>query len=784
MKRLLALVLSLLLAFGTVAVLRPVLSSAEAGGEALSLTWTPGSYYDSINTGHATTRRYTVIPCQEGDKITFTMPSTNWRLWVYPADGTGSIKYFEAKNGMEYTVADISGRMPTELRVTACPNPDSVITDEMWNAFDVTISKEEAVITDSTGRVWQKGSYYDSINTGHATTRRYTVIPCNEGDKVTFTMPSTNWRLWVYPADGTGSINYFEAKNGTEYTIADINGRMPTELRVTACPNPDGTITEEMWKNFDAVITVTPAASEEPEEKDLFAVTWNKGSYYESVNTGHANTRRYTVLDCEEGQVFSFVMPSTNWRLWVYPADGTGAINYFEAKDGMKYTVKAINGRMPKELRVTACPNPDSVLTDEMWEKFDAQCFVEQGTVGETLADYNLFRTADWKLGSYYGNAVHGSGNRRHAIFPCEENDTFRFTFASKNFGLWVYYYDKNGELTDFGYTTVDKDTEIKITEKNGKVPSELRISVYPIPDGEITAAMWENFDVTCTRSSDHIRVATMNYGLWNDGTTKYVEDDKVESVSAAWKKMLDDNDPDILCGQEWLPFFDRSNKLMADDVLFAYKYRYQYSTSSGNGKNLVSKTECTDYAANNFSNGKGRQYTKAYTEINGKKVCIINAHCSLETDFNVARKAEFEELIRIMKQEQYVIVFGDFNAYSVAEFDLFKNAGFRIANGGSFGTFDTWTNFDKPSYWANKAIDNIIVSSNIKILDVKVDRRDLSDHNMLVADLQLLDKAEEPDNPGTSDAAVRPFLFGAALFSLVTAAGVLVFRRRVRFCR
>lgn len=239
--------------------------------------------------------------------------------------------------------------------------------------------------------------------------------------------------------------------------------------------------------------------------------------------------------------------------------------------------------------------------------------------------------------------------------------------------------------------------------------------------------------------NANHIKVATMNYGLWNDGVVKFVEDDKVEPVLAAWKRLLRENDVDILAGQEWLCFFDRSKTMRSNNCLFAELYPYQYTTETGHGKNLVSKTACTEYSVNNFSNTTGRQYTKAYTIIQDKKICLLNAHCSLEPDFLIHRKAEFEELIRIMNDEEYAILFGDFNAYSVAEFDLFRQAGYGIANGGECGTFDTWTNFDKPSSWKNKAIDNIIVSHNIRILNVRADRRDLSDHNMLIANLVLL---------------------------------------------
>jgi len=604
---------------------------------------------------------------------------------------------------------------------------------------------------------WTPGSFYDAAepNPAHATTRRYTVIPCKEGETYSFKMPTTNWRLYIYPADDKGSINgdWFEMKDGMQYLIKPINGRTPTKLRITACPNPDGQLTDEMWTKFDVeCFTVTPS---DPTEDVFSKATWAPGSFYDAAepNLAHATTRRYTVLSCKEGDVFSFKMPTSNWRLYVYPADDKGSINgdWFELKDGMEYTIKAINGRTPTKLRVTACPNPDGQLTDAAWTTFDVKCFVSSGgTTTTMLADYNLFRTAEWKNGSYYGNAVHGGADRRHAFFPCNLNDTFTFDFTGKDFGLWVYYYDKDGEISDFGYTEITDDKTIKIEEKNGRIPTELRISVYPIAGGDISEAAWKTFDVSCTQESDYIKVATMNYGLWNDGATKYVEDSKVETVLAAWKKMLDDNDVDILCGQEWLKHFDRSNKLTAEDVLFAYKYKYQFSTASYFGKNLVSKFPVTDFTTIAHTKNPSRGYTKAYTEINGRKVCLINAHLSIETNFKTNRQAEYEDLLREMEKEEYVIVFGDFNAYTTSEFKNFTKAGYSVANAGKHGIHYTWTHFGTDSSWSNMAIDNIIVSPNIEILKVTCDRRELSDHNMLVAELRLLNEAPKAPDPST----------------------------------
>ena len=500
---------------------------------------------------------------------------------------------------------------------------------------------------------------------------------------------------------------------------------------------------------------IVPAfsAKEETAEVDLFAAaTWEKGSFYdkEAPNAAQADTRRYTTIPCERGDKFTFKMPSTNWRLYIYPADANGSIdgNWFEIKDGMEYVITAINGRTPTVLRVTACPNPDGKITDDMWTKFDVSCFKSDGNLPEIIKEYNEFDELKWKVGTYHDNALHEDKGMRYAVLPCHKNDVYTFEFNNNDFGLRVYYYDEKGELTDFETTTLTKTAEIRINAKGGKVPSELRITAYPIAGGEITDAMWEEkFDITCTKESDFITVATMNYGLWYDGSSKYVPDHKVEETLAKWKFMLNRHDPDIIGGQEWLKHFDRSNKITVEEYLFGYKYAYQYVAEM---ENFASKFPITQYEKHYHTNSS-RYYTTGYTEINGKEVFLINVHLGIEPDFNISRKAQYEDILNLLKDKEYFIMFGDFNAYTTSEFNVFKEAGYSVANGGAFGTFNTWTHFGTESSWKNEAIDNIVVSSNIKILKVKCDRRELSDHNMLIAELQILNGDEEDPSTDTS---------------------------------
>ena len=367
--------------------------------------WQPGAFYHTADPdlSVATTRRYTVISCKEGQTFKFSLAEGPWRVWAYYADDNGSIggKYFEVKNGTEYKVEAIDGKMPTKIRLTACI--EKTITDEDWAKFDLKIDVTDPAIKDKNGREWNPGAFYNTAepNLSVATTRRYTVIPCKEGQTFKFSLAEGSWRVWAYYADDNGSIGgkYFEVKNGTEYKVEAIDGKMPTKIRLTACI--EEVITDDNWAKFDLKITETKP---EPDDKDDSDVTpgkivdstgreWSKGSFYDAVeNVNTVNTRRHTVVSCKAGDTVKITVPDTSWRIWVYPADATGTFKgtdhyYFEAKGEWEYKVEAINGRTPTEIRITACPNPDSTISDAMWAAFNVKVDVVKGNGNPSTSD-------------------------------------------------------------------------------------------------------------------------------------------------------------------------------------------------------------------------------------------------------------------------------------------------------------------------------------------------------------------------------------------------------------
>jgi endonuclease/exonuclease/phosphatase family metal-dependent hydrolase len=92
-------------------------------------------------------------------------------------------------------------------------------------------------------------------------------------------------------------------------------------------------------------------------------------------------------------------------------------------------------------------------------------------------------------------------------------------------------------------------------------------------------------------------------------------------------------------------------------------------------------------------------------------------------------------------------MILGDFNPTNFVEYvqqsplliyeydlDLFREAGFSVANTDKFGTFTTIVGRD-PCY----PCDNIVVSPNIKICKVgRIFRDWMNDHTALWADVEL----------------------------------------------
>ena len=137
--------------------------------------------------------------------------------------------------------------------------------------------------------------------------------------------------------------------------------------------------------------------------------------------------------------------------------------------------------------------------------------------------------------------------------------------------------------------------------------------------------------------------------------------------------------------------------------------------------------------------------FLHAQAKIEGKDVCILTLHFDWQD--KGTREKQINQVIEFANNYKYAMIIGDFNPTDFVgvvrqsnnltykhDLDIFRTAGYNVANTDKFGSFTTVVGRD-PCY----PCDNIIVSSNIKIL--KVDRifRDwMNDHTPLWADVEL----------------------------------------------
>lgn len=130
------------------------------------------------------------------------------------------------------------------------------------------------------------------------------------------------------------------------------------------------------------------------------------------------------------------------------------------------------------------------------------------------------------------------------------------------------------------------------------------------------------------------------------------------------------------------------------------------------------------------------RVVSKQELYIKGKKASVYTVHLDYLAGSNAPQLQEC--LTMLMNDDSYYkVMLGDFNVIKTSDFDIFTNAGYKISNGKDGVWYETFKDDNGAS---TKCIDNIIVSSNIDIIDVNMINvpREIADHNLLIADLEF----------------------------------------------
>lgn len=275
--------------------------------------------------------------------------------------------------------------------------------------------------------------------------------------------------------------------------------------------------------------------------------------------------------------------------------------------------------------------------------------------------------------------------------------------------------------------------------------------------DGE---QLSQAFDIVGNELLENIislKVMTYNVGTWYEGKHDNVPADKDEVYYALQTGMIQRNNPDILCMNEYCKQFSKTGRTALSMLQQYFPYIHEQggdnpSASNANGRCIASKYPITNYTVRNFSDGSGLYYDSCTVTVNDVPITVVITHLFYSASNASKRVSELQTIISFMQTQERCILCGDLNTLDckstsdadyISMIQLLINAGFHIANCGSFGFLITYSNEPEDS-WVG-CLDNIVTTSNIVITDAYVDTTKLSDeltertdHMPLIATLQI----------------------------------------------
>lgn len=247
------------------------------------------------------------------------------------------------------------------------------------------------------------------------------------------------------------------------------------------------------------------------------------------------------------------------------------------------------------------------------------------------------------------------------------------------------------------------------------------------------------------------LRVATYNVGHFNQGVAGglevrgeavYGKEGKQKYARLEmlnWREWISSQSLDIIGLQEWNRYFDADSVLHAEEELLKPFYNHIYFGDEGT---WIYNGIATNYSLTNLRQKRwaGEYYALiGDLQIGEKVITVMSTHIPWQKD---SHAPALDSLLVEMKKYEYLICMGDMNAKD-AEQLRFKEEGFNIANGGYQGWFGTAAGSLRlagHAGGADKNIDNIITTKNIKIMKVSAPHTGLNDqdHLPIIADLVI----------------------------------------------
>ena len=248
------------------------------------------------------------------------------------------------------------------------------------------------------------------------------------------------------------------------------------------------------------------------------------------------------------------------------------------------------------------------------------------------------------------------------------------------------------------------------------------------------------------------MKIAVWNIGHFNGGNEKktMIPEEKLDAAKAAFRGYIDEIGADVVGVCEHSYMFCNSDTLYklgpvyAQDTIFGdYPHYYEGAQQNYSANAIFSKVAfdvrkklfaCNATAVISHTDlirASDYYYLKASIEIDGAPVTLVVTHLAFDMnlDPDTLNEAQCLELIDALKDEERVVIVGDFNCKSFDTFRLFENAGYTLGNDGSVDTC--------PIASQNHALDSILVKG-LKLSGFKAHPTTLSDHYAVSADVTL----------------------------------------------
>lgn len=249
----------------------------------------------------------------------------------------------------------------------------------------------------------------------------------------------------------------------------------------------------------------------------------------------------------------------------------------------------------------------------------------------------------------------------------------------------------------------------------------------YGVNSQALTAAYGMSGDKVFPESI-RLKVMTYNVGGWYDGSGTNVPSDKDAVYYALQNGMIESNNPDILCLQEYWNTFSKAGRTALSLLQQYFPYiQAQNGNSQYFGRCVCSKYPISNYTVRTYANDSNRYYDSCTITVNGVSITVTNTHTAVESQDK--RDPEVAQLVAYLQTQPMFIAFGDYNTAITTDdktaeawiknIKPYLDAGFHVANCDDefYYTSSAYPDTD----W-NGCLDNIITSSNITILSAEVD--------------------------------------------------------------